>query len=65
MDRSDEFRKAAGQCLALARTTTDDITRAALLLMAQKSFDLANGSARDARLDITIRAFNDDQMSQH
>jgi hypothetical protein len=34
-DRSDEFRKAAADCVALARTTNDPTTRTSLLIMAQ------------------------------
>jgi hypothetical protein len=42
-DRVTEFRTAAGECLALAQTTTTDAnTRAALLLMAQKWLERAN-----------------------
>ncbi len=62
-DRSDEFRKAANECLELARNTTDATTRVSLLTMAQKWFDLANGSAGDGRLNTILRDFNDDQMS--
>ena len=43
-DRSDEFRKAAADCLALLRVTTDPKTRVSLLVMAQRWFDLANRS---------------------
>jgi hypothetical protein len=53
-DRSDEFRKAAQDCLQLARATSDPGTRAALLLMAQKWFDLADGSPGQGRLDAAI-----------
>jgi hypothetical protein len=62
-DRSDEFRKAANECLELARNTTDVTTRVSLLTMAQKWFDLANGPARDDRLNTILRDFNDHQMS--
>jgi hypothetical protein len=43
MDRSDDFRKAAADRVALARITIDPKTRASLLTMAQKWYDLANG----------------------
>ena len=46
-DRSDEFRKAAAECLARARNTVDPVTRANLLTLAQKWFKLANGPATD------------------
>jgi hypothetical protein len=59
-DRSDEFRKLAADCLAIARTVTDPGNRAILLTMAQKWFDLANGPA--ANLDAALREFNTAQM---
>ena len=61
-DRSDDFRKAALDCLRLAHTTTDHGTRAALLLMAQKWFDLANGPPGQDTFDTALRAFNEEQM---
>ena len=62
-DRSDKFRRAASECLRLARTTSDENTRASLLIMAQKWFDLANGSLSQGALDAAVRAFNDWQLS--
>jgi hypothetical protein len=62
-DRSDEFRAAASECLRLARTTSDESTRASLLVMAQKWFDLANGSPRQSVFDAALRAFNEGQMT--
>jgi hypothetical protein len=62
-DRSDEFRQAVNECLELARNTTDATTRVSLLTMAQRWFDLANGSSGDGRLNIILRDFNDAQMS--
>jgi hypothetical protein len=62
MDRSDEFRKAAADCVALARTTSDPMTRASLLTMAQKWYDLANGSPTN--FEAIVREFNDEQMSR-
>ena len=59
-DRSDEFRKLATDCLAVARTVTDPGNRAILLTMAQKWFDLANGPATN--LDAALREFNTAQM---
>jgi hypothetical protein len=61
-DSADAFRKAASDCLYLARTTSDLGTRAALLTMAQRWFDLANGSSQ-ATLDAAMRSFNDGQMA--
>ena len=62
MDRSDEFRKAAADCVALARTTSDPMTRASLLIMAQKWYDLANGSATN--FNAIVQEFNDEQMAR-
>lgn len=61
-DRSDEFRNAASDCLQLARLTSDPSTRASLLLMAQKWFDLANGPRSQAGFDAAVQVFNDGQM---
>jgi hypothetical protein len=61
-DRSDEFRKAAVDCLQLARVTSDQGTRASLLLMAQRWFDLANESRSQDNFDAAVRVFNDAQM---
>lgn len=48
--RADEFRKAAAQCLALARKARDPSTRAMLLLLA-KWREHADHPAADIRLD--------------
>jgi hypothetical protein len=61
-DRSDEFRKAAADCLRLARVTSDAATRASLLVMAQRWFDLANGPGSQAGFDAALRVFNEGQM---
>jgi hypothetical protein len=60
-DRSDEFRRAAANCVAIARTTDDPATRVSLLTMAQRWYDLANGPA--VNFDAIVREFNDRQMS--
>lgn len=60
-DRSDEFRRAAANCVAVARTTDDPATRVSLLIMAQRWYDLANGPA--INFDAMVREFNDRQMS--
>lgn len=60
-DRSDEFRKAAADCLAVARTTDDPVTRVSLLTMAQRWYDLANGPT--INFDAILREFNERQMS--
>jgi hypothetical protein len=38
-DRPDELKETAAQCLALAHSTTDPRTRAALLTMALKLYE--------------------------
>jgi hypothetical protein len=59
-DRTDELRDTAAQCLALAQSTIDSQTRAALLIMAQKLNDMA--SNRPANFEMAQREFNDQQM---
>ena len=41
-DRTEELRGTAAQCLALAQSTPDPLTRAALITMAQKLYEMAN-----------------------
>jgi hypothetical protein len=41
-DRTEELRGTAAQCLALAQSTPDPRTRAALITMAQKLHEMAN-----------------------
>jgi hypothetical protein len=64
-DRSEVFRKVARECLELARKTMDANARAALITMAQRSLDLAEGSAGDDQLNAVLREFNDQKMSEH
>ena len=59
-DRSDELRRRAADCLALARATSDPHARLSLLTMAQRLYTMANGSA--AEFDSILRNFNDKQM---
>jgi len=59
-DRTDELRSTAAQCLALAQSTTDPQTRAALLIMAQKLNDMA--SHRPRSFEMAQREFNEQQM---
>ena len=61
-DRFDEFRKAAADCLQLARATSDPITRASLIRMAQTWFNLANEPRSQNDLDAAVRVFNEGQM---
>jgi hypothetical protein len=55
----------ARECLELARKTTDENARAVLVTLAQKSLDLAGGSAADDQLDALLQEFNDQKMSEH
>jgi hypothetical protein len=58
-DRKDELKETAAHCLALAHSTTDPHTRAALLTMAQKLHD---GATRRVDDEAVQREFNDRQM---
>ena len=62
MDRSDEFRSAAAECLALMQVTTDPCSRARLLTMAQTWFAWAGGPYGAESLENILRDFNDQQM---
>jgi hypothetical protein len=63
-DRSEKYRKAAAQCLELARTTSDLSTRADLLLMAQKWLKLAMANASSGRrLNAALEDYNQEQMT--
>jgi hypothetical protein len=54
-DRSEELRRAAAECLRRARSTRDDPgARAALLILARKSFDLADNLAEKDRNNNTV-----------
>jgi hypothetical protein len=61
-DRTEELRETAAQCVALAQSTTDPKVRAALTIMAQKLYDVAN--YRSAEYEVAQREFNDRQMLQ-
>jgi hypothetical protein len=61
MDRSEEFRRAAADCLALISTTTDASSRVRLLTMAQQWSSWANAKGAE-RLETALREFNDRQM---
>ncbi len=61
-DRSDEFRKSAANCVAMARGTTDPAMRAMLLTMAQRWYDMANRPATEFHK--LLRDFNDRQMNE-
>ena len=64
-DRADKFRKAAADCLAIARTTTDPTIRITLLTMAQNWFNLANGTTVAGKNFKSILRDNDRQMDGH
>ena len=59
-DRTDELRRTAAQCLALSRSTIDPQTRVALLVMAQKLYDMASDHPGD--FEAVLQEFNDQQM---
>jgi hypothetical protein len=59
-DRKDELKETAAQCLALAYSTIDPHTRAALLTMAQKLNDRPTRRVDD--YEAAQREFNDRQM---
>ena len=59
-DRKDELKETAAQCLALAYSTTDPHTRAALLTMAQKLNNRPTRRVDD--YEAAQREFNDRQM---
>jgi hypothetical protein len=61
-DRAEKSRLAAAECLALARTTADPSTRAALITMAQQLHDLASRPAID--FEAIVQIFNEGQMSK-
>jgi hypothetical protein len=55
-------RRAAAECIDLARTTTDPETKQVLLTRAQEWLKLAY-SEHDAELDHLLTEFNSQQMS--
>lgn len=59
-NRPDELKEMAAQCLALAHSTADPRTRAALLTMALKLYERATKPADG--YEAAQREFNDRQM---
>lgn len=59
-DRTEELRGTAAQCLALAQSTSDPRTRAALITMAQKLHEMAND--RPGEFEAAQHEFNNGQM---
>ena len=47
MDRSDQYRRFAQECLDMARTTESEQTRVVLIQMAQVWFRLAEARATE------------------
>ena len=62
MALQDELRDAAGSCLELAQTTTDQNARTRLSTLAQKFLELAGASVQDQILAKLLDEFNDAQM---
>jgi hypothetical protein len=60
--KEDHFRAMAAACLEIARQTTDSSARTTLLLMAQRWFELADGTFGDDRFNALIDDFNQRQM---
>jgi hypothetical protein len=59
-DRAEELRDTAAHCLALAHSTPDPRTRAALITMAQKLYEMAND--RPGEFEAAQHEFNNGQM---
>ena len=64
MNRSDELRKEATECLTLARNMADTRVRLSLLTMAQKLFDVAGAKFESTPFDDLVQDFNNKQMSR-
>jgi hypothetical protein len=58
----DKFLQAAADCIDIARGTTDEQTRVALLVLAQQWLDLAQNESDDLALVGTLQAFGDWQI---
>jgi hypothetical protein len=61
-DSTEEFRRAAAECLELAQQASDENARAALLAMAQKWLELASDPFGTRRFSELLRELNDQQM---
>ena len=59
-DRTEELRGTAAQCLALAQSTSDPRTRAALITMAQKLHEMTNN--RPGEFEAAQHELNNRQM---
>jgi hypothetical protein len=59
-DRTEELRDTAAHCLALAQSTPDPRTRAALITMAQKLYEMAED--RPGVFEAAQHEFNNGQM---
>jgi hypothetical protein len=62
MGTSEEFRRAAAECLEAASKTADQNARATLLLMAQKWLEMASEPFGRSRFNALLDDFNEQQM---
>jgi hypothetical protein len=60
LNRADQFRQHAADCVMIAQQSANPRFRAGLLEMAQKWLELANGPTRD--LNAVFGDFNERQM---
>jgi hypothetical protein len=61
-DKATSYRKAAAECLRLARETGDHNTRVALLAMAQRWLEMVEQEFGTRRFAAIVDDFNFDQM---
>jgi hypothetical protein len=52
MNKSEEYRQNAANCLTVAERTADTATRAMLMAMARSWYALADQADRNSRLDV-------------
>jgi hypothetical protein len=62
MSDQDTYRQAAAECLAIAKSTTEQDTRMRLVVLASKFLDLAQAQGDDQALRVLMDEFNDAQM---
>jgi hypothetical protein len=58
------YRLAAAECLEIARAASDKDTRARLVVLAGKFFELANLGADDHAFRVLVDEFNESQMQK-
>jgi hypothetical protein len=61
--RSDQLRKAAAECITIAKTTSDAGTRVALITLAQRLCEQARSQSVD--FAAIVQDFNERQMVRH